>query len=176
MLVNLVNELGTRDWDSIASRMPNRNSRQCKERYQNYLSPNLCHEPWTPEEDMLLEQKLKEIGSKWVTISKFFKNRTDTMLKNRWLVLSKRGPKNHSNSQTKQSKTQEIQFHFNEPPPQKQTFIPNKIRLPSLSNLVSYKNLTQILPWPSPMQSSSNLNLFDIEHFTQIIQNRPVSL
>ena len=92
LLVSVVNELGTRDWEAIASRIPNRNARQCRERYTNYLAPNLSHEPWTPEEDSLLEQKLKELGAKWVNISKYFKNRTDTMLKNRWLVLSRRSP------------------------------------------------------------------------------------
>ena len=92
LLVNVVNELGTRDWEAIANRIPNRNARQCRERYTNYLAPNLSHDPWTPEEDSLLEQKLKELGAKWVNISKYFKNRTDTMLKNRWLVLSRRSP------------------------------------------------------------------------------------
>ena len=92
LLVNIVNELGTRDWEAIANRIPNRNARQCRERYTNYLAPNLSHDPWTPEEDSLLEQKLKELGAKWVNISKYFKNRTDTMLKNRWLVLSRRSP------------------------------------------------------------------------------------
>ena len=180
MLINLVNELGTRDWDAIASRMPNRNSRQCKERYLNYLSPNLSHDPWTPEEDLLLETKLKEIGSKWVTISKFFKNRTDTMLKNRWLVLSKRSPHLAGTISNKKHKQQEMQSQTIPIQPiavsQPITNIPTRNPLPSLSNLVSFKNLSHIMPVEALPQTSSPLDLFDIEHFTQIIKNRPISL
>ena len=93
MLIKLINENGTNNWENIARLMPNRNARQCRERWVNYLSPDVSNHPWTAAEDLLLEQKFKEIGAKWVKISKFFKSRTDTMLKNRWLVLTRRAKK-----------------------------------------------------------------------------------
>ncbi|EAY15029.1 Myb-like DNA-binding domain containing protein [Trichomonas vaginalis G3] len=67
--------------------MGNRNPRQCRDRYTKYLSPDLNKNPWTPEEDALLISKYHEIGAKWVKMSKFFNNRTDYSLKNRWNVL-----------------------------------------------------------------------------------------
>ncbi|OHT11835.1 hypothetical protein TRFO_18634 [Tritrichomonas foetus] len=90
LLRHLVAKLGESNWAAVAERMPHRNMRQCKERWQNYLSPTISRDPWTPEEDSLLEQKFVELGPKWVRISMFFKNRTDANVKNRYLVLSRR--------------------------------------------------------------------------------------
>lgn len=101
ILIKLVHELGLNSWDAISQRLPNRNPRQCRERYVNYLAPDLSHEQFTREEDMLLREKLKEYGKRWVQIAKFFPSRTDTMLKNRWLVLSRRDPDiKHTTSRT----------------------------------------------------------------------------
>lgn len=89
-LKDLVRKYGENNWTQIAQNMPNRNARQCKERWCNYLSPNICKSPWTQDEDNLLLEKYKEIGARWVQIAKFFPQRTDISIKNRYLVLSRR--------------------------------------------------------------------------------------
>lgn len=89
-LQNLVQKYGTKNWQLISSIMQNRNERQCKERWTKYLSPELNNTPWTDEEDKLLVRKVKELGQKWVKISKEFNKRTDASLKNRWNVLQRR--------------------------------------------------------------------------------------
>lgn len=88
-LTELVEEYGSQDWDLIASKMKGRNKRQCRERWCNYLSPSLNMNPWSTEEDKLLMEKYRQWGSKWVRISKFFPNRTDTMVKNRFQMLKR---------------------------------------------------------------------------------------
>ena len=50
-LMSLVMKYGTRDWLYISQKMMSRNPRQCRERWNNYLNPNLTAEPWTIEED-----------------------------------------------------------------------------------------------------------------------------
>ena len=87
-LKNLVKTYGTNDWKTISSLIPNRSQRQCRERWKNYLSPDVSNAPWTSEEDQLLEEKYKELGSQWSRISKFFNARTDIHVKNRWVTLS----------------------------------------------------------------------------------------
>ena len=77
------------NWKLIASRMPNRNSRQCQERWEYYLSPSVNNSPWSHEEDVLLLEKYKEIGSKWSMIAKCFSGRTNTNVKNRYLALQR---------------------------------------------------------------------------------------
>lgn len=84
ILKNLVESLGDNNWQAISNRMPGRNSRQCRERWQNYLSPEIINGPWTPEEDELLVSKYKELGPSWKQISTFFPTRTDINIKSRW--------------------------------------------------------------------------------------------
>ena len=92
-LRHIVEVLGDEDWNLIAQYMQYRNPRQCRERWQNYLCPSLNRSPWTDEEDRLLLQKQKELGSRWVQIATFFRNRTDAMVKNRFHVLKRRESK-----------------------------------------------------------------------------------
>jgi hypothetical protein len=87
-LTQIVTRLGESNWKKIASQMGSRNSRQCRERWKNYLTPCLNKDPWSPEEDALLLQKFSELGSQWSLIAKFFPLRTDVNIKNRWVVLN----------------------------------------------------------------------------------------
>jgi hypothetical protein len=90
LLQKLVFQFGENAWPQVAQHMRNRNSRQCKERWNNYLSPHISTAPWTPEEDVLLQQKIRELGQKWVQIATFFPTRTDVNAKNRFNLLSRR--------------------------------------------------------------------------------------
>jgi hypothetical protein len=56
----------------------------------NYLSPELRDAPWTLEEDLFLIRKQRELGAKWVQLAKYFPNRTDAMVKNRFNRLKRR--------------------------------------------------------------------------------------
>lgn len=89
-LYYLVHVYGCKNWNQVASMMVTRNPRQCRERWNNYLNPNLRHDQWSPEEDMLLMQKYKELGTKWRKISLFFHNRSDNALRNRLQLLERR--------------------------------------------------------------------------------------
>jgi hypothetical protein len=68
--------------------MKGRSIRQIRERYYNYLAPNLNNVKWTYEEDILLEEKVKEIGHQWKKISEFFVGRSAVNLKNRFISIS----------------------------------------------------------------------------------------
>lgn len=88
-LKRLVNEYGE-DWQEIADRMRGRNTRQCRERWQKYLDPEINRDPWTKEEDEYLVEKFNEIGPLWKIISQHFPQRTDIMVKNRFHLLERR--------------------------------------------------------------------------------------
>eukprot|EP00981_Chlorochromonas_danica_P005209 scaffold1046_cov162-Ochromonas_danica.AAC.39 len=50
MLIYVVSQnLG--NWGQVAQKMPGRTSKQCRERWINYLNPTLIHSPFTEEED-----------------------------------------------------------------------------------------------------------------------------
>lgn len=78
---------GDTGWQRIVTYLPARTPRQCRERWKNYLSPKVSHAPWTPEEDDLLKQKVREYGQCWSKIVAFFPDRTDVIIKNRYTLL-----------------------------------------------------------------------------------------
>jgi hypothetical protein len=80
----LVGQLGTARWERIASEMPLRTAKQCRDRYVNYLADNLCDDEWTAAEDAVIFQKMREIGPKWATIARFLHGRSENAVKNRW--------------------------------------------------------------------------------------------
>jgi hypothetical protein len=83
-LRSLVDQIGAKSWEAVAKFMPNRSARQCRDRYKNYLLDNLVCDAWVPEEDAVIFEKFKEIGPKWVEISKFLNGRSGNHVKNRW--------------------------------------------------------------------------------------------
>lgn len=87
-LLSLVNQYGKNCWSFVAQNMDGLTARQCRERYQDYLTPGIRNEVWTSEEELLLQQKVAEYGQKWTTIAKFFNSRTDVNIKNHWTILS----------------------------------------------------------------------------------------
>ncbi|KAK8842378.1 Myb- protein B [Tritrichomonas musculus] len=84
LLKNIVKCFGAKNWKFIAFLMPNKTSRQCRDRYMNYLAPGFIHTEWTIEEDTLLAQKFRELGPKWTKIQKYFPSRTANAIKNRY--------------------------------------------------------------------------------------------
>jgi hypothetical protein len=80
----LVQKMGVGRWGDIAEFIPGRNARQCRDRYEQYLSVPNHNSQWLPDDDGLLRQKVKEVGPHWVAILPFFPNRNINDLKNRW--------------------------------------------------------------------------------------------
>ena len=74
-------------WHQIGEALKGRSARQVKERWLNYLDPNLNQDNWSSEEEKLLLEKIREIGHKWRLIAKYFKGRTDVHLKNHYNLM-----------------------------------------------------------------------------------------
>jgi hypothetical protein len=89
-LLQIVTDFGTGDWNLIAFLHNTRNPRQCRDRYHNYLAPELRSDRWTHEEDALLVEKYIEHGTKWNKIAEFFQNRSANSIRNRWQVFARR--------------------------------------------------------------------------------------
>ena len=84
----IIKELAEQDpplkWKDIAEKIPGKTSKQCRERYQHFLAPNLSRSPWTISDDAYLLQMFHQYGSDWATIAKFFPGRTNNDVKNRF--------------------------------------------------------------------------------------------
>lgn len=84
LLKRIVFRFGPKNWKLIASMIPGRTSRQCRDRYSNYLAPGYNHNKWSEEEDMILIEKYKILGPRWTLIHQFFPNRTPNSIKNHY--------------------------------------------------------------------------------------------
>lgn len=83
-LLGLVGDCRAPLWADIARAMGDRTARQCRERWCNYLNPDIRTEPWTEDEDSCLIEKVNELGHVWVAMSSFFNRRSESDVKNRW--------------------------------------------------------------------------------------------
>jgi hypothetical protein len=88
LLMAIIQRIGDGDWTQVAQLMSSRNARQCRERWTNYLSPDLRVGNWTEQEDRLLREMVGRIGMKWNQIAQCFQNRSANCLRNHWGALS----------------------------------------------------------------------------------------
>lgn len=93
-LIRLIRLNGTRQWSNIASTFnaklhTNRNGKQCRERWVNFLNPEIKKDPFSLEEDILILQRRLTIGNKWSEIIKEMPGRTENNVKNRFNMMFK---------------------------------------------------------------------------------------
>jgi hypothetical protein len=112
MLVETRPSLG---WDEISRFFLGKNARQVRDRYRNYLAPEIDTGPWTEEEDERLREKIKAYGRKWTVLKQFFHSRSPGSIKNRWHHLSSGRPPTFNTAETKQDSTADA-FDFSELP------------------------------------------------------------
>lgn len=83
-LVQLVHTQGAHNWVRISGLIVSRSPKQCRERYHQNLKPSLNHEPITPEEGIVIERLVGEMGKRWAEIARRLRGRSDNAVKNWW--------------------------------------------------------------------------------------------
>ncbi|OHT03282.1 hypothetical protein TRFO_29374 [Tritrichomonas foetus] len=76
-------------WKVVGHFMENKTPRQCRERYQTYLKPDINHSKWSLAEDGLLRELFQQYGPNWRLMTQFFCGRSNVCIKNRYNYLKR---------------------------------------------------------------------------------------
>lgn len=84
----------TRIWEIISQGMDfSRNSKQCRERWVNFLDPTLSFESWTAKEDEELLRLHRELGNAWKKMMSTLKGRSAEHIRRRFSQLNRKKKK-----------------------------------------------------------------------------------
>ena len=76
-------------WGPISGKVKTRSSKQCRERWINHLSPEICKGKWEPEEDEVLLRLGQKCEGKWAWIARHLPGRSQNQVKVRWKSLTR---------------------------------------------------------------------------------------
>lgn len=107
ILVDIVSKMTEIDWKTVADLLGTRNARQCRERYHNYLAPEVSVKEWTPDDDRLLVEQYEVFGPQWAKMRSSFPGRSCVNIKNRWAKISARRKRERDSSISGDVKTNE---------------------------------------------------------------------
>ncbi|GBF93219.1 transcription factor [Raphidocelis subcapitata] len=99
-LTRLVRELGEGNWSMIARALneafdrdgpaTGRIGKQCRERWNHHLRPDIKRDAWTEEEERKLVQAHQALGNRWSDIARQLPGRTENAVKNLWNATLRR--------------------------------------------------------------------------------------
>lgn len=79
---------GCHSWGEVSQAIPGRSAKQCRERWRNHLDPSISKDPFSPEEDAMVQSAYAELGNRWTQIATLLPGRTDDAVKARWKILN----------------------------------------------------------------------------------------
>jgi hypothetical protein len=106
---------GTSNWSVVAEHKPEREGKQCRERWYNHLSPDVNKGAWTEEEDRIIISMQEKIGNQWAKITKLLPGRSDNAVKNRFHMAMRAKNREMRSQVTDAIIEQELKHHVKPP-------------------------------------------------------------
>lgn len=75
---------GVTDWSEVASALPKRKAKHCRERWNNHLDPALSKAEWTYAEESKLLKAVEAHGTSWTHIARLLPGRSEAMVQQHW--------------------------------------------------------------------------------------------
>lgn len=82
-----------KSWTDVAKELKGKSACQCRDRWENFLSPAKSIAPWSREEDDILIDLVGKFGTAWAQMTKLLPGRSENCIKNRWFSLLRRKSK-----------------------------------------------------------------------------------
>lgn len=93
-------QLHCKNWSLISKEFMSRSPKQVRDRFLNYLNPELVTHDFSKEEDLIIVNCVHQLGKKWVLISKQLPGRSSYSVKNRYNLMSARVKQKNLSSNT----------------------------------------------------------------------------
>ncbi|XP_047339696.1 myb-related protein 305-like [Impatiens glandulifera] len=103
------------NWNEIAKAADLlRSGKSCRLRWMNYLKPDLKHGNFTKEEDEIIVEMYKTMGSKWSRIASKLSGRSDNEIKNHWHTNLRKHGDRHSKMRSDRRNKEKTTMSYDE--------------------------------------------------------------
>ena len=144
-LIELVKQFGESAWPELSKQMEGRSTRQCRDRWTQYLSPAANNSSWNHDEDTRLMKLYHELGPRWAIISKYFNGRTNSCVRNRAVYLIRNINKTYTATKKTNPKPIQQQEEMSSP-----STSPGNSRPPEVEMVPLQPKIVQIAQIPVP--------------------------
>ena len=89
-LLKTLFEIYGSDWKKISDEIKTKSAKQCRNRWNMYLNPNINNNPLSNDEEKSLIFWVERCGTNWALIHSLFPGRTPSCLKNHFITYCSR--------------------------------------------------------------------------------------
>ena len=106
ILLRWVKTMGVKNWTKCSKLIKNKTPKNCRDRWLNKVSfeaKPFESEIWNKKDEFVLLLLIRKFGTCWSKIMKYFENKTQNNIKNKFYCLARKALKNYPNLETNEN-------------------------------------------------------------------------